>query len=124
MHVKLVGVEIDNKLTFDRHVEALCQKVNKKTSETKYLRRRFCETKYLHFQRTRTINMECGDPVKFQLLPFEMAILLKSANKKIDRAHKRALGIFYNDYDSLFQSLLPCSNRYTIHVKKCKKVDD
>ena len=31
-HVKFFRVEIDNKLAFDRHVEALCQKVNKKTS--------------------------------------------------------------------------------------------
>ena len=32
-HVKFLRVEIDNKLKFDRHVEALCQKVNKKTSQ-------------------------------------------------------------------------------------------
>ena len=31
-HAKLLGVEISSKLKFDRHVEALCQKVNKKTS--------------------------------------------------------------------------------------------
>ena len=28
-HVKILGAEIDNKLKFDEHVEALCQKVNK-----------------------------------------------------------------------------------------------
>ena len=31
MHVKHLGVEIGNKLKFDKHVEALCQNVNKKT---------------------------------------------------------------------------------------------
>ena len=31
-HVKLLGIEIDNKLKFDKHVQSLCQKVNKKTS--------------------------------------------------------------------------------------------
>ena len=30
-YVKPSGVEIDNKLRFDKHVQTLCQKVNKKT---------------------------------------------------------------------------------------------
>ena len=29
-HVKLLGIEIDNKLKFDKHVQTLCQKVNKR----------------------------------------------------------------------------------------------
>ena len=29
-HVKLLGIEIDSKLMFSKHVEALCYKVNKK----------------------------------------------------------------------------------------------
>lgn len=31
-HVRLLGVEIDRKLKVDKHVQNLCQKVNKKTS--------------------------------------------------------------------------------------------
>ena len=46
----------------------------------------------------------------------------KSANKKIDRAHKRTLMILYNDYSSSFQSLLRRSNSYTIHVKNLQKL--
>ena len=29
-HVKLLGIEVDNKLKFSNHVETLCPKVNKK----------------------------------------------------------------------------------------------
>ena len=29
-HVKLLGIEIDSKLMFSKHVEALCYRVNKK----------------------------------------------------------------------------------------------
>ena len=46
----------------------------------------------------------------------------KSPNKQIDRTHKRALRILYNDYDSSFQSLLRRSNSYTIHVKNLQKL--
>ena len=31
-HVKLLGMEIDSKLTFNKHIETLCSKVNKKVS--------------------------------------------------------------------------------------------
>ena len=31
-HVKLLGIEIENKLKFNKYVQTLCQKVNKKTS--------------------------------------------------------------------------------------------
>ena len=46
----------------------------------------------------------------------------KGANKKIDRAHKRALKILHNDYDSSFQSLLVRSNSFTIHVQNLQKL--
>ena len=38
----------------------------------------------------------------FHYCPFTWLFCNKSANKKIDRANKRALRIFYNDYDSSF----------------------
>ena len=31
-HVKLLGIEIDNKLRFNKHVETLCDKTNRKVS--------------------------------------------------------------------------------------------
>ena len=37
-HVKLLGIEIDNKLKFDKHVQTLCQEVNKKASAFSKLR--------------------------------------------------------------------------------------
>ena len=46
----------------------------------------------------------------------------KGANKKIDRAHKRALKILHNDYDSSIQSLLARSNSVTIHVQNLQKL--
>ena len=43
-------------------------------------------------------------------------------HKKIDRAHKGALKILHNDYDSSFQSLLARSNSFTIHIKNLQKL--
>ena len=57
----------------------------------------------------------------FNYCPLIWLFCNKVANKKIDRAHKRALKILlHNDYDSSFQSLLARS--FTIHVPNLQKL--
>ena len=60
--------------------------------------------------------------LNFNYCPLIWLFCNKGANKKIDRAHKRALKILHNDYDSSFQSLLAHSNRFTIHVQNLQKL--
>ena len=36
-HVKFLGVEIDSKLTFNKHIETLCSKVNKSIKRSVHL---------------------------------------------------------------------------------------
>ena len=48
--VKLLGIEIDNKLKFDKHVQTLCRKVDKKTSA-------FSRLTYIHLKRASIINL-------------------------------------------------------------------
>ena len=114
-HVKLLGVEIDNKLKFDRHVEALYQKVNKKTRAFGRLN--------MYISREQAISI-CKVVIlsNFNYCSSIWLFCNKSANKKIGRAHKHALMILYNDYYSSFQSLLRRSNSYTIHVKNLQKL--
>ena len=58
----------------------------------------------------------------FNYCPLIWLFCNKDGNKKIDRAHKRALKILHNDYESSFQSLLARSNSFTIHVKSLQKM--
>ena len=58
----------------------------------------------------------------FNYCPLIWPFCNKNANKKFNRVHKRALMIFHNNYDSSIQSLLGCSKRFNIHVKKLKKL--
>ena len=46
----------------------------------------------------------------------------KSANKQIDRTHKRALQILYKDYESSFEALLARSGTNSIHVNNLQKL--
>ena len=58
----------------------------------------------------------------FNYCPLIWLFCNKGANKKIDRAHKRALKILHNDYDSSFQTLLAHSSSFTIHVQNLQKL--
>ena len=112
-HVKLLGIEIDNKLKYDKRVQTLCQKVNKKTSAFSRLN--------MYTSREQALSI-CNVVIlsNFNYCPLVWLFCNKGANKKIDYAHKRALRILHNDYGSSFQSLLARSNSFTIHVKICK----
>ena len=97
--VKLLGVIIDSKLKFDEHVKSLCIKAK------------------------RNINVLSSvamivDQLNFKLLynsflmsNFRYFLLIcmlsgKTANKEINRAHKRALSILLRDYDASLMSCL------------------
>ena len=56
----------------------------------------------------------------FNYFPLIWLFCNKGANKKTDRAHKRAPKILHKDFDSSFLSLLARSNSFTIHEKKFK----
>ena len=47
---------------------------------------------------------------------------LKGANEEIDRTHKRALRILYEDYESSFETLLARSGSNSIHIKNLQKL--
>ena len=87
-HVQLLGVEIDSKLTFNKHIETLCSKVNKKVSAFARLKN------YISREQVLTI---CNAAIlsNFNYCPLIWLFCNKGANKEIDRTHNRALRILY-----------------------------
>ena len=114
-HVKLLEIEIDNKLKFDKHVQTVCQKVNKKTSAFSRLN--------MYISREQALSI-CNVVIlsNFNYCPLIWLFCNKGSDKKIDRAQKRALRILHSDYGSSFQSLFARSNSFTIHVKNLQKL--
>ena len=98
-HVKLLGVEIDSKLTFNKHIETLCFIVNKKVIAFARL------NNYISREQASTV---CNAVIlsSFNYCPLIWLFCNKGANKEIDRTHKRALRILYKDYESSFETLL------------------
>ena len=48
--------------------------------------------------------------------------LIIFVNKEIDRTHKRALRILYEDYESSFETLLARSGSNSMHIKNLQKL--
>ena len=108
--VKLLGIIIDSKLKFDEHVKSHGLKANRKISAL-------------------SIIAKINDPPKCKLLynsflmsnfrysPLIWMFCGKTANKEINRAHKRALRLLLKYYDTPIDVLLVKNKEKTIHVQ-------
>ena len=113
--VKLLGVTIDNKLTFGQHVDNICMKVN---SKVKALSRLSC---YINFKQASTL-LNAIIMSNFNYCPLIWMFCSKTANKSINRAHKRAVRVLYKEFESCFEELLSRHGDVTIHVKNLQKL--
>ena len=112
---KLLGVEIDNKLKFDKHIKILCSKVNKNINAFSIL--------HTYISRDQALLI-CNEVIlsNFIYCPFVLMLCDKSANKEIDRTHNRVLRMLYEDYECSFEILLTRCSSVCIHVKNLKKL--
>ena len=94
---KLLGVIIDNKLTFEAHP-------------------------YQSFTRPKKlwILMRAFIYSQFQYCPLALVFRSRKFNNNINKLHERALRITYRDQSSSFESLLKKDSSTTIHVKNLK----
>ena len=114
-HVKLLGIEVGNKLKFSKHVKALCSKVTKKISAFSWLN--------THISREQILT-SCNAVIlsNFNYCPLIWLFCNKGANKEIGRTHKRALRILYKEYGCPLEILLTRSGSFCIHVKNLQKL--
>ena len=114
-HVKLLGIEIDSKLMFSKHAEALCYKANKKITAFSRL------NNFITLQQTQSIY-NAVILLNFYYYPVIWMFCNKGANRKIDRTHKRALQHLYKDHESSFEALLTRIGSNSIHVNNLQKL--
>ena len=96
---KLLGVTIDRKLNFDKHVTNLCDKASKKIQA---LTRIFpCIP-----QTQKRLLMNVYFMSRFGYYPLAWMNQSRTLNNCINGLHKRALSLVYNDFSSSFSELL------------------
>ena len=106
--VKLLGIDIDNQLKFDKHVAGICLKAGRKLNALIRM------AKFLTFEKRRII-FKAFFEAQFKYCPLVWMLHSRRLNDRINSLQERALRIVYNDYNSSFQTLLEKDGSMTIH---------
>ena len=107
---KLLGVQIDNKLSFGNHVSKLCQKASNKLYPLARI------SPYMDQSKLRTL-MRAFITSQFQYCPLIWMFHSRQLNKKINKIQERPLRITYKDAESTYSELLEKDCAVTIHTK-------
>ena len=107
---KLLGITIDNKLTFDEHVSKLCTKASQKLHALSRV------GNYMT-QNQRKIIMKTFILSHFSYCPLVWMFHSRKLNNRINSIHERALRIVYRDNESTFDELLFKDESFTIHER-------
>ena len=108
--VTLLGVEIDNNLKFDCHVDKICKKAARQLNSLKRL------AKYMG-EREKKIIINSFILCHFNYCPLMWMLCSKGSLDKLEKINERALRLVYSDYASSYEVLLAKSNETTIHVQ-------
>ena len=106
--IKLLGMLIDWKLTFNKHVQEVCSNANNKAKALTRLR-------YKLDQGQKLCLYYCFIMSIFGYCPLIWMFCGKTSDAIINRVQRKALRATYNDYTSNFQNLLDKGNHSTIH---------
>ena len=108
--VKLLGITIDNKLKFKKHIEDLCKKASYKLHALRRIRG------YLTVEKARILANAFIDS------QFDYAALIwmfagETLTNKICEIHRRTLHVVYNEYNKSYEKLLQLSNNVSIYQR-------
>ena len=113
--VKLLGIKLDNKLTFNEHVNTLCTKASQKIHALARV------SNYMSLKQRRSI-MYAFISSHFGYCPLVWMFHSRLLNNRINKIHERALRIVYKDNVSSFEDLLLKDNSVTIHERNIQKL--
>ena len=102
-HVKLLGVLLDSKLDYDKHVSLVCRKAAWQLSALRRI------SKYLSFE-SRMAIFKSYIVSNLNYCKIVWHFCLKKSSKKLEKLQERGLRIVFNDYTSCYSDLLVRSN--------------
>ena len=105
---KLLGVNVDSKLSFEKHLNIICGKARAKINALGRV------GPFMNIEKWRIIinaffNSQCS------YCPLIWIFHSRLINNKIDRLHERCLRIVYSDNQSTFEGLLEKDNTVSVH---------
>ena len=113
--VNLLGVEIDNRLTFSNHISNICAKAGRQLSALARLSKILdTETKLITFNSFILSN--------FNYCPLVWHHCSIENTRKMEKIQERGLRFVYNDHSSSYSELLSISNKKMLYVERLQKI--
>jgi len=113
--VKLLGVYLDNELKFDEHISNLCKKAAKQLNA-------MCRMSQVLTRDSMTNVFNSFIMSNFNYCSLVWHVCGKTNTRKMEKLHKRALRILFNDHDAVYSELLLKSNRSSLYLQRLKKL--
>ena len=107
--VELLGLIIDNKLSFEKHIARLCQTATYKLHALRRLR------KYLTLEKARVLGNAFVDS-QFNYAPLIWMFCKKTIYLKMQKIHHKTLRIIYQS-DESYENLLNLDNSVSLHQR-------
>ena len=112
--VKLLGVNIDSKLSFNGHVTSLCVKAGRKLTALTRIARSLTTEKPWTYKEKRRILINAFVESQFNYCRLVWMFHSRKLNNKI-KLQERSLRIIYRDGTSSFEDLLRKDGSVTVH---------
>lgn len=106
--VRLLGIDIDNRLKFDLHIQSLCKQANQKVRSLYRIR------KYLSLNQTETL---CNAYVLsyFKYCPIIWMFSNKTLGNEVNKVQKRCMHVIYFDSELSGSELMLLHNAEPVH---------
>ena len=113
--VTLLGITIDNRLSFDDHISKLCNKASMQLNAIFRLK------KYMS-QKELEVVLNSSIYSNFNYCPLVWHFSTNKSIEKIENIHKRCLRLTLNDYKSDYKTLLDKNGKQSIKIRRIKKL--
>ena len=113
--VKLLGVQIDSKLSFNEHVSILCKKVGKQVNALCRMSRHLNEKSLMNVYSAFIVS-------NFNYATTVWHLCGITNSRKIEKLQERAFRIIYKDYESNYLTILNKNKTPTLHMQRIKKL--
>ena len=104
----ILGITIDNKLTFDSHIKSICRKAGQKLSALSRI------SPYLETDKKELLFISIVKS-QFSYCPLVWMFCSRNTNNLINKIQERSLRLITNDKTSSFEHLLKANNEITTH---------
>ena len=109
--VKLLGIEIDNRLSFEKHVSTLCNKASNQLNAIGRIQK-FMGSK------EKEVLFDSFVYSNFNYCPLVWHFCSYKSLYKIEKKQERALRLLHNDFASDYSELLKKSGKATVKSKR------